>query len=100
MLELGERSRELHAALAADLIAAGVDLVFTAGAQMRALHDQLPPALRGAHAATAGDLIGHLHHALRGGDVLLVKGSNGSRMGKVVEALLAGTAAPARAANG
>ncbi len=100
MLELGERSRELHLALAADLIAAGVDLVFTAGPRMRALHDHLPPALRGAHAATAGDLIGRLHHALRGGDVLLVKGSNGSRMGKVVEALLAGTPAPARAANG
>jgi UDP-N-acetylmuramoyl-tripeptide--D-alanyl-D-alanine ligase len=100
MLELGPRGRELHAALAADLAAAGVDLVFTAGPQMRALHEQLPPAMRGAHAASAGELIAPLHQALRGGDVLLVKGSNGSRMGKVVEALLAGTAAPARAANG
>lgn len=100
MLELGERSRELHAALAADLVAAGVDLVFTAGPQMRVLHDQLPPALRGSHAAAAGDLIASLREALAGGDVVLVKGSNGSRMGKVVEALLAGAAAPARAANG
>jgi UDP-N-acetylmuramoyl-tripeptide--D-alanyl-D-alanine ligase len=99
MLELGPRGPDLHAALAADLAAAGVDLVFTAGTLMRALHDKLPQAMRGAHAASAGELIAPLHQALRGGDVVLVKGSNGSRMGKVVEALLAGMPAPARAAQ-
>ncbi|MCW5731643.1 MAG: UDP-N-acetylmuramoylalanyl-D-glutamyl-2,6-diaminopimelate--D-alanyl-D-alanine ligase [Alphaproteobacteria bacterium] len=99
MLELGERSGELHAGLAKDLVAAGADLVFCAGPQMRRLFESLPEKRRTLHVASAAELVEPLRAALRAGDVVLVKGSLGSRMGPVVDALLAG-APPARAANG
>jgi UDP-N-acetylmuramoyl-tripeptide--D-alanyl-D-alanine ligase len=90
MLELGDQSAALHAALAETLIANRVDLVFTAGEAMIHLRTALPAALRGAHAATAGELAAVLQRELRPGDVVTVKGSAGSRMGEIVRSLLAG----------
>jgi UDP-N-acetylmuramoyl-tripeptide--D-alanyl-D-alanine ligase len=87
MLELGPDERELHAGLAPPLLASGVDLVFTVGPLMEALQDALPAERRGAHAAAAGDLPAILAAALRPGDTVLVKGSLGSRMGQIVDAL-------------
>src|SRR3546814_7285066 len=49
----------------------------------------LPPARRGAHAADSKALAALVCKAVRPGDSLLVKGSLGSRMTVVVEALLA-----------
>ena len=89
MLELGATAPALHAALAPALDDAAIDLVFTAGRLMRHLHDALPAARRGAHADTAAALIAPLTAALADGDVVLVKGSLGSRMGSVVSALVA-----------
>lgn len=87
MLELGPRAAELHAALAPALLAAGVDRVFSCGPLMAALHRALPPSLRGPHAADSAALAARVLEELRPGDVLLVKGSLGSRMARVVEAL-------------
>ena len=104
MLELGAEEERLHADLAPDLRAAGVDLVFTAGSLMAALGQALPTGQRGGHAATAADLLPQVAAAVQPGDVVLVKGSLGSRMGPLVEALRdldrsrSGTARP-RAAN-
>ena len=50
---LGEASESLHAGLAADLLSANVDLVFTAGNAMRHLYESLPLRYRGDHAKTA-----------------------------------------------
>jgi UDP-N-acetylmuramoyl-tripeptide--D-alanyl-D-alanine ligase len=85
MLELGEHGPAEHAALAPD--AASADIVFTCGTLMRGLHDALPPARRGGHAADAPALAGLVADALRPGDVVLVKGSLGSRMRLVVSTL-------------
>jgi UDP-N-acetylmuramoyl-tripeptide--D-alanyl-D-alanine ligase len=87
MLELGPRAEELHAALAAPLLAAGVDRVFTCGPLMAALHHALPPERRGPHAVDSAALAPLVREALRPGDVILVKGSLGSRMVRVVAAL-------------
>jgi UDP-N-acetylmuramoyl-tripeptide--D-alanyl-D-alanine ligase len=89
MLELGPQAPALHEGLAPALVAQPIDLVFTAGTLMRRLHDALPDARRGAHAATAAALVETLIGALRDGDVVLVKGSLGSRMSQVVSALAA-----------
>jgi UDP-N-acetylmuramoyl-tripeptide--D-alanyl-D-alanine ligase len=92
MLELGPAAPELHAALAEALDAAGIELVFTCGPQMAHLHAALPAHRRGDHAADSGALVGPVRDALRPGDAVLVKGSLGSRMAKVVEALSAPSA--------
>jgi UDP-N-acetylmuramoyl-tripeptide--D-alanyl-D-alanine ligase len=92
MLELGEQAPALHAALAGPALAAGVDRVFTVGAAMRHLHEALAPALRGPHVGSAAELLPILEAELRPGDTLLIKGSLGIGMGRLVEALLAAPA--------
>ena len=89
MRELGPASPELHAGLAPDLIAAKVDRVFLAGPLMRALHDALPAPLKGGYAEAAADLEAMVADGIGGGDVIMVKGSNGSRMWALVERLRA-----------
>ena len=87
MLELGPGGAEMHAALADALSEHRVDLVFGAGPLTRALFDAAPAPMRAAWAERSRDILGPLADALRGGDVVMVKGSNGSRMGPVVAAL-------------
>jgi UDP-N-acetylmuramoyl-tripeptide--D-alanyl-D-alanine ligase len=74
MLEMGPDSASHHAA-------------------MKALWDSLPPSRRGAYAATSRELAAPLVEALREGDTVLVKGSNGSKLSVIIDALKAlGTA--------
>ncbi|MGE0828977.1 MAG: UDP-N-acetylmuramoyl-tripeptide--D-alanyl-D-alanine ligase [Hyphomonadaceae bacterium] len=87
MLELGPEERALHAGLAHGIERAGIDLVFAAGPRMAALWEALPASRRGGYAETAEALAPMIAQALGAGDVVLVKGSNGSRMARVVEAL-------------
>jgi len=89
MLELGERGPELHAELAGEIERLGIDRVYTVGPLMRRLHDALPPKRRGEWRENATQLSLILDRALQKGDTLLVKGSLGSRMGAIVDALLA-----------
>ncbi len=101
MLELGPTEDALHAGLATDLAAAGIDLVFTVGPRMARLHEALSRERRGGHMAASAQIVAPLFAALGAGDVVLVKGSLGSRMGAVVDALIDAGAAPApRVVNG
>ncbi len=100
MLELGEEAAELHAKLAEPLKDAEIELVYTCGTNMAALHEALPKARRGGHAADAGSLAPLVAAGLRPGDTVLVKGSQGSRMALVIEALESLEHTPPRAANG
>ena len=96
MLELGGDTARWHADLAPDLEAAGIDLVYTAGPLMAHLYDALDPARRGSHAADADGLSDILQAEIRAGDVVLVKGSLGSRMGPIVRRLVADAPAAGR----
>ena len=87
MLEMGEGGVSHHAGLAAPIAANQVDLVFASGAQMKALWDALPATRRGGYAATSAELKPLLLAALKIGDTVLVKGSNGARMSLIVDAL-------------
>ena len=89
MLELGPESASLHASLAAPLKDNEADLVFTAGQDMSSLAEVLPRSSRGGHAADAQTLLPIVTAAVRPGDVVMVKGSAGSRTGHIVKALLA-----------
>lgn len=88
MLELGEADEaRLHAALAGLPAMAEIDVVHCVGPRMAALHAALPPARRGRHAETAEALAGQVHRLVDAGDIVLVKGSLGSRVGLIVDAL-------------
>ena len=87
MLELGPEAERLHAELLPDFEAAGVDLVFAAGPLSHALFSSLPAPMRGLWAETAAAIEGALADGIRAGDVVMVKGSNGSRMGPLVAGL-------------
>ena len=87
MLELGEHSRALHEGLAASIDAAGLDLVHAAGPQMRWLYDALPATRRGLWRATAAELAADAALLAAPGDIVMVKGSNGSRASLVAQAL-------------
>ena len=87
MLEMGEGGIAHHAGLAAPIETNKVDLVFAAGTQMRALWEALPESRRGAYAETAALLTPLVTAALQPGDTILIKGSNGSRMSLILDAL-------------
>ena len=87
MLELGPQAESLHAAHADDIERNDIDLVFAAGPLMQALYDAIPPARRGAHAMSADAIEPYVLDVLRAGDIVMIKGSNGSLMGSIVAAL-------------
>ncbi|MBI1238427.1 MAG: UDP-N-acetylmuramoylalanyl-D-glutamyl-2,6-diaminopimelate--D-alanyl-D-alanine ligase [Alphaproteobacteria bacterium] len=89
MLELGPQAPALHAGLAAALSEAKIDRVFACGPLMEHLFEALPQARRGAHAPHSQALAPLVAESLRAGDVIMVKGSFGSRMRIVIEALKA-----------
>ena len=89
MLELGPAAAELHVALGEALSRNGVDLVFAAGPLTRHLFDSLPEHKRGGWASDAARLEPQVVEALASGDVVMVKGSNGSRMHALVAGLKA-----------
>ena len=103
MLELGAEGPAEHAALAPD-VARSADGLFACGPLMRHLFDAVPAALRRAHATDSAALAPLVAAYAAPGDAILVKGSLGSRMKRVVDSLdelavpPAGDAGPAGAA--
>jgi len=87
MLELGPKGRALHRGLAEPVLANAVDLVFCCGPLMQALWQALPASRRGGYAEDSAALEPQVLPAIRAGDVVMVKGSLGSRMASIVKAL-------------
>ncbi len=87
MLELGPEEKALHLGLKEAVDAAGTDLVFACGPNMAHLFGALAPARQGAWTPGSDELGERLLAALEPGDVVMIKGSNGSRMGPVAETL-------------
>ena len=89
MRELGEGADAYHASLADAVAASGASRVFLCGPHMRALWEKLSTAQRGAHMPDSASLAGDVAAALKAGDVVAVKGSLGSNMKLIVDAVLA-----------
>jgi UDP-N-acetylmuramoyl-tripeptide--D-alanyl-D-alanine ligase len=87
MLELGEATEGFHRELAEPLAAAKVDRVFLVGTAVAALYDALPASRRGGLWPTADEAIPELFSFLRAADVVMVKGSRGIGLGRIVERL-------------
>lgn len=87
MLELGNDETALHASLANHPAMNGLAKVHCVGPRMRHLWQALPPDLRGVWCEQAAELAGQTRALAGPGDVVLVKGSLGSKLRLVVDAL-------------
>ncbi len=88
MLELGDASEYLHDELFVELISSNIDAIFSVGPHMSRLCACLPALQHGSHADLAPEIIPPLLSFLGPNDVVLVKGSNGTNMGCIVEAII------------
>jgi UDP-N-acetylmuramoyl-tripeptide--D-alanyl-D-alanine ligase len=87
MLELGPTEAELHANIARHPGLSAVSTIHCVGPRMQALWQVLPRAQRGEWVATAQELAPRARHLIDAGDIILVKGSKGSKVSLVVDAL-------------
>jgi UDP-N-acetylmuramoyl-tripeptide--D-alanyl-D-alanine ligase len=87
MLELGPTSPALHRGLVDAVKANHIDLVYCCGPLMRNLWDALPTGKRGGYAESAAGLEAQAVAAIRAGDAIMIKGSLGSKMKTIVNAL-------------
>jgi UDP-N-acetylmuramoyl-tripeptide--D-alanyl-D-alanine ligase len=87
MLELGPTSAALHRRLADAIKANHIDLVYCCGPLMRSLWDALSTGKRGGYAESAAGLEAQAVGAIRAGDAIMIKGSLGSKMKTIVNAL-------------
>ncbi|MEC3948803.1 UDP-N-acetylmuramoyl-tripeptide--D-alanyl-D-alanine ligase [Sphingobium sp. HWE2-09] len=90
MRELGDRSADLHAGLAEPLSAGQVDHVILVGAEMAPLADALGDMISHVHVADTAAAIPLIQNEMRAGDAILVKGSNGVGLSRLVAALVQG----------
>ncbi len=91
MLELGDAARRYHEELAWDIQRAGVNVVYCVGPLMRHLFDALPQKRQGGWYESIDDLTPVLHEIVTPGDVILLKGSNGSRIHRLASMLKSGS---------
>ena len=87
MLELGDETSDVHRDLGDALEDNDIDVAFLVGEAMEHLWRALPRKRRGHHSASSDLIADVVCKAVRPGDVVMVKGSAGVRMGQVVEAL-------------
>ena len=87
MLELGASEVEMHRDMAKNPHLRQLDLIHCAGPLMRHLWETLPEEKQGQWAATAAELVPRVSRLVDAGDVVLVKGSKGSKVSVVVDAI-------------
>jgi UDP-N-acetylmuramoyl-tripeptide--D-alanyl-D-alanine ligase len=87
MLELGPTEAALHAAIASHPGLQAVTTIHCVGPRMKALWQALPRGQKGEWVETAPELAIRARHLVDAGDVVLVKGSKGSKVSLVVDGL-------------
>jgi UDP-N-acetylmuramoyl-tripeptide--D-alanyl-D-alanine ligase len=89
MRELGAQSDELHAGLAPDIIASGVEYALLVGSGMEPLAEALEGRTEVRHVADAATADAALARLIAPGDAILIKGSNSVGLSALVSALKA-----------
>lgn len=87
MLELGPEEINMHKGLADDPHLLSATIIHCVGPRMRHLYDALPDHKKGRWAETAEELARHPARLVDAGDVVLVKGSKGSKVSLIVDAI-------------
>jgi UDP-N-acetylmuramoyl-tripeptide--D-alanyl-D-alanine ligase len=87
MLELGSHAAKLHAALAETIAGTSTDMVFLAGPEMKALAESLPVDFHAEYRPDVAELQALVLKAVRPGDAIMVKSSNGIGFTRIVDAL-------------
>lgn len=87
MLELGPTGPALHSGLSEAVTSNHIDLTYCCGPLMHNLWDALPTGRRGGYAESAATLEAQAVAAIRAGDAIMIKGSLGSKMKTIVNAL-------------
>lgn len=90
MLELGDKAVDHHQQLMREVLSNSVDLVFATGGTIieTIYNEHIPKEKAGGFANNADTLIPIVIDSLCPGDIVFVKGSKGSRVSKVVDALV------------
>jgi UDP-N-acetylmuramoyl-tripeptide--D-alanyl-D-alanine ligase len=87
MLELGSDELAVHRALVDNSDLQSIDLVHCVGPRMQQLYQALPEENRGEWAEQAQELAPKVNALVDAGDVVLVKGSKGSKVSMIVDAI-------------
>lgn len=87
MLELGPTEVADHAGLAKVPFVDSIDVIHCVGPLMQALYTALPSEKRGTWFDAAPSALTELHHLVDAGDVVLVKGSKGSKVSQLVDGI-------------
>ncbi|MFV2002696.1 MAG: UDP-N-acetylmuramoyl-tripeptide--D-alanyl-D-alanine ligase, partial [Paracoccaceae bacterium] len=87
MLELGANAVQMHKDLARLEAMNAIDTVHCVGPDMHELYRELAAHQRGEWRETAAGLADEMHRHVDAGDIILVKGSQGSRVSIVVDAI-------------
>lgn len=94
MLELGERSEEFHSMIGKELAISGVHGLLTVGRMSRFMCEAAGQSgidrTRTWHCESHDEAVLILKKVIKKGDVVLVKGSRGMHMEKVIDKLMAG----------
>lgn len=87
MLELGPQEGALHAGISATPSVENLDVIHCVGPRMRHLHDALAFDVKGQWFENAEDMASVITEYVGAGDVVMVKGSKGSLVSRIVDAL-------------
>ena len=87
MLELGEKSYEMHLDILQELEQNSVSKLYAVGPVMSQVFDLAPSDIQGAKATSALDLLEVLKHDLQAGDWVLFKASHGTGLDPLIRKL-------------
>jgi UDP-N-acetylmuramyl pentapeptide synthase len=75
LVDLGEKTKEMHQSLSVPILESKPDLVITHGEEMKYLREVLPKDMLGEHFDSVADLANYIKSLWQPNDVILIKGS-------------------------